>query len=160
MQEYSEAGVQVANGHDADDIPAAEPSRIYHDRSDIPPPPAVAGPARKRERWVKLPTTADFGYQNWFIYMWTNFPSDYLQRFDDLQVDEKREILNKIFRQHSEWRDFEKNLYPQPGDPDADTDFWALIPQEIYNQLITLMSVEQRQLSFLVQEKRPTSRRS
>lgn len=161
MQEYSEAGaVQVANGHGDDVIPDAEPSRIYHDRTDIPPAPKQArSHTVRRERWVNLPKTPE--YQDWQIFMWTNFPSHYLNTLADLTDEARKARLNEIFRAHNGWRDENQNEYPQPSAnvADGDMDFWDAIPQEVANTLIAMMNAEQKQLSFLVPERPGTSQR-
>jgi hypothetical protein len=170
MQEDTQerAGTITANGRTIDEagddlFHQIEPSRVYHDPPTIPPPPTMAkGPARRRERWVKLPTTSDYGYQGWMVYMWVNFPSAFLQSIDDMSADERSALMSKIFMKHNGWQDFDGNEYPQPGAevPDGEPDFWEAIPQEVANALVILMSVEQKQLSFLVNDKPRISRRS
>lgn len=162
----------VANGRTfdeaSDDFQAAaarevEPSRVYHDRKDIPPPPVEAdSSAPRREKWLKLPTSADFGYSRWMVYMWTNFPSDLLNRIPDIPGEERKTNLNRIFLQHNGWKDYQGNPYPQPGEDvaEGEPDFWDAIPQEVANALIQLMNVQQRQLSFLVEERPRSSRRA
>lgn len=150
----------AVDDHD-DDMKELEPSRVYHGREDIPAPPRQArGQVTRRERWVNLPKTPE--YQDWQVYMWTNFPADYLNTMADVAPAERKERLNLIFRAHNGWLDESGNAYPQPGETvdDGTLDFWDAIPQEVANTLIALMNVEQRQMSFLVQERTGTSRRS
>lgn len=127
----------------------------------VPPPPVTAGqgPGRRYE-WKKVPESDKGGYENYFVFMWMNFPATLANDIDSRNVDRVGEALSQIYQQHNHWKDETGAEYPQPGEVDGDgRTFWERIPNELVASLITMVSLESTNLSFLATERRATSRR-
>lgn len=124
--------------------------------------PRRATPVPRRYRWMPIPDDEEFGYRGWEIRMWTNFPANLVVILNGGTADDRKDVIYKIFVEHNGWSFEGEPEIPQPGAAVADgaDDFLDAIPQEVANYLVSLLAAEQKALSFLVRERRPTSRRS
>lgn len=126
------------------------------------PAPKRAAPVPRRYRWIPIPENDEFGYQGWEIKMWTNFPANLVTIINSGDPEKRKAAFYQIFIEHNGWQYEGLPEIPQPGAQlaEGEDDFLEAIPQEVGNFLAVLLGAEQKALSFLVTERRPTSRRS